>query len=87
MVCRDLVQHRQTPTDPSQGFPYTFADQTSSSISTVLLGPTVFSEQSSINTSIISLQNMPQSVTIFTEAEFLLDMLGMFVVHDIVRDE
>jgi hypothetical protein len=30
---------------------------------------------------------MPQSVTIFTEAEFLLDMLGMFVVHDIVRDE
>ena len=60
---------RSTPPNtkrPSTGSPLWYYRRTNllSSISTVLLGPPILTKQPSRNTSIVSLQNMPQSATV-----------------------
>ena len=59
---------------PSTGSPLWYYRRTNllSSISTVLLGPPILTKQPSRNTSIVSLQNMPQSATVCVQRQYSL---------------
>jgi len=56
------------------------------SISTVLLGPPIFSEQPSKYTSSVSVRNTPGRDRVITEVMFALDLFGRFAAQDVVRE-